>query len=98
MGESAPKNHPFSYDMSIKKNHPAGYPPAHLRGQVVISFPTLWGSGISWWRTDGAPIEWSLPFPSDVQWRRLVVEVSEAELLKGAERPSPLWVKACKML
>lgn len=66
------------------KNHPAGYPPAHLRGQVVISFPTLWGSGISWWRTDGAPIEWSLPFPSDVQWRRLVVEVSEAELLKGA--------------
>ncbi|CAL1135256.1 unnamed protein product, partial [Cladocopium goreaui] len=51
---------------------------------VVISFPTLWGSGISWWRTDGAPIEWSLPFPSDVQWRRLVVEVSEAELLKGS--------------
>ena len=51
--------------------------------QVVISFPTIWGSGISWWRADGAPIEWSLPFPSEIQWRRFVLEVSEAELLKG---------------
>lgn len=51
---------------------------------VVISFPTIWGSGISWWRADGAPIEWSLPFPSEIQWRRLVLEVSEAELLKGS--------------
>lgn len=73
----------FHIDMSIQQK-PAGY--LHQPRQVVISFPTPWGSGISWWRTDGAPMEWSLPFPSHVQWRRLVVEVSEAELLKGAER------------
>ncbi|CAJ1441418.1 unnamed protein product, partial [Effrenium voratum] len=50
---------------------------------VVISFPTAWGSGISWWRTDGAPLEFAMPFPWEIDWRRLAVEVSEDELLRG---------------
>lgn len=32
--------------------------------EVVIRFPTIWGSGVSWWRVDGAPLEWAMPFPS----------------------------------
>eukprot|EP00434_Breviolum_minutum_P014283 symbB.v1.2.012591.t1/scaffold871.1/size156202/4 len=50
---------------------------------VVITFPTIWGSGVSWWRVDGAPIEWSLPFPWHIDWHRLVVEVSIDRLLEG---------------
>jgi len=51
--------------------------------EVVITFPTIWGSGVSWWRVDGAPIEWSLPFPWHIDWHRLVVEVSIDRLLEG---------------
>ncbi len=50
---------------------------------MVITFPTIWGSGVSWWRVDGAPIEWSLPFPWHIDWHRLVVEVSIDRLLEG---------------
>mmetsp|Transcript_48845 Transcript_48845/g.157734 ORF Transcript_48845/g.157734 Transcript_48845/m.157734 type:complete len:891 (-) Transcript_48845:58-2730(-) len=42
---------------------------------IVIAFPTHWGSEVSWWRFNGAPIEWSLPFPNVIDWRRLVIEV-----------------------
>ncbi|CAK9073017.1 unnamed protein product [Durusdinium trenchii] len=51
---------------------------------VVIRFPTIWGSGVSWWRVDGAPLEWAMPFPSKIDWHRLVVEVPEDELLKNS--------------
>eukprot|EP00929_Paragymnodinium_shiwhaense_P015444 TRINITY_DN123535_c0_g1_i1.p1 TRINITY_DN123535_c0_g1~~TRINITY_DN123535_c0_g1_i1.p1 ORF type:complete len:905 (-),score=169.00 TRINITY_DN123535_c0_g1_i1:105-2819(-) len=47
---------------------------------VVISFSTVWGSGVSWWRRDGAPIEWAMPFPWEIDWRRLVVEVPIEDL------------------
>ena len=48
---------------------------------VVIAFRTALGSGVSWWRQNGAPVEWSLPFPGEVDWRRLAIEVP-AEALR----------------
>ncbi|CAE7629915.1 cya, partial [Symbiodinium necroappetens] len=50
---------------------------------VVIVFPTSLGSGRSWWRAEGPPVEWSLPFPWEIDWERLVVEVSEADFWQG---------------
>lgn len=47
---------------------------------VVVSFRTRWGSGVSWWRHDGPPLEWSLPFTWEVNWRQLVAEVPEEKL------------------
>ena len=47
---------------------------------VVVSFRTNWGSGTSWWRHNGPPVEWSLPFAWEVNWRQLVVEVSDEQL------------------
>lgn len=52
---------------------------------VVIAFRTVWGSGISWWRHDGPPVEGMLPFPWDIDWRSLVIEVS-SQTLDGMDR------------
>eukprot|EP00439_Symbiodinium_sp_Y106_P022968 s3862_g2.t2 len=57
---------------------------------VVIIFPTSLGSGRSWWRAEGPPVEWSLPFPWEIDWHRLVVEVSEADFWQGRLVPSCL--------
>ncbi|CAE7205976.1 KIFC3 [Symbiodinium sp. CCMP2456] len=57
---------------------------------VVIVFPTSLGSGRSWWRAEGPPVEWSLPFPWEIDWQRLVVEVSEADFWQGRLVPSCL--------
>ena len=48
---------------------------------VVIAFRTTLGSGVSWWRQNGAPIEWSLPFFGVIDWQRLVIEVPVEDLL-----------------
>ena len=50
---------------------------------VVVSFRTRWGSKVSWWRHDGPPVEWSLPFTWELNWRELVVEVPERRLSHG---------------
>ncbi|CAK0876198.1 unnamed protein product [Prorocentrum cordatum] len=47
---------------------------------VVVAFGTSWGSGVSWWRTEGPPLEAMLPFTWEIDWRRLAVEVSYSEL------------------
>lgn len=52
---------------------------------VVIAYETVWGSGISWWRRDGAPVEWSLPFASKIDWRRLAIEVPVQVLEQDGE-------------
>jgi len=64
---------------------------------VVISFKTSWGSGISWWRSDGAPVEWSLPFAWEIDWRRLAVEVPH-ERLYGSSNGFGGFVHTCSLL
>ena len=59
---------------------------------VVVSFHTSWGSGVSWWRHNGPPVEWSLPFVWEVNWRQLVMEVPVEHL------SSPGFVKTCLQL
>ena len=59
---------------------------------VVVTFKTDWGSGVSWWRQNGPPVEWSLPFAWELNWRQLVVEVPDTFL------SSPGFVETCLQL
>ena len=42
---------------------------------VVVAHYTLFGSGVSWWHMNGSPVEWVMPFPDLIDWRRLAIEV-----------------------
>lgn len=50
---------------------------------VVIAFPSHRPGKVSWWRAGGPPVENMVPFPEDVDYRRLVLEVPERELMEG---------------
>eukprot|EP00929_Paragymnodinium_shiwhaense_P013235 TRINITY_DN121100_c0_g1_i1.p1 TRINITY_DN121100_c0_g1~~TRINITY_DN121100_c0_g1_i1.p1 ORF type:complete len:2180 (-),score=495.11 TRINITY_DN121100_c0_g1_i1:42-6581(-) len=41
---------------------------------MVTLFKTVWGTGAGWWRRDGSPLEWAMPFPDVINWRFLAVE------------------------